>query len=433
MEIELNAVVVRPSAGRHSITDGSIEYALQSQERLNKADLVHIVGEISGNIIVPSKIEKLENRTLLETVDLLAIKIGEWSPSVKSPVLDKCRPAMEKTAKAIKLLSIMGSKAIMRFHGDADGIAAALSISQLVNGFRMQHNSAVYSNKDAFNDINQLKYESYPTLVLLDCCTNEESMEALDIVKSAGINIVAIDHHPCIPEIGRMGMIMNPWLYDPEEDASKFTSGYLAYEIAKLLGVDASATVGVSLAGDKSKIMEISEKDKERALVFDFVASYSAFGNRLEFYKDLITDNALYKSILAKAKEHIENVSSAISLATKKEMLANGITLITVNLDKVAKRSEFPSRGKITSRAYEMSGEEDVVVIGYSEKSLILRVGHKAYEKGVRANELVKRLASEYKDNASGGGHARAAAFLFSGLPVDYLLGQMKAMISEVK
>jgi RecJ-like exonuclease len=433
MEIELNAIVVRPSAGRHTISDGSIEYTLQSQERLNKLDLIHIMGEISESTIVPSKIEKLANKTLLETVDLLAIKIGEWNPSVKSPVLEKCRPAIEKTAKAIKLLSIMNSKAIIRFHGDADGISAALSISQMVNGFKIQHNSAVYSNKDAFNDITQLKYEAYPALVLLDCCTNEESMEALDIVKSAGINIVAIDHHPCIQEIGKMGMVLNPWLYDPEEDASKFTSGYLAFEVAKLLGLDASATVGVSLAGDKSKIMEISEKDRERALVFDFVASYSAFGNRLEFYRDLITDNALYQSILTKAREHIENVSSAISLAMKKERLANGITLIIVNLDKVAKRSEFPSRGKITSRAYEMSGEEDVVVIGYSEKSLILRVGHKAYEKGIRANELVKKLVSEYSDNASGGGHARAAAFLFSGLPVDYLLGQMKAMVSEVK
>ena len=179
--------------------------------------------------------------------------------------------------------------------------------------------------------------------------------------------------------------------------------------------------------------MEISEKDRERALVFDFVASYSSFGNRLEFYKDLVTDNALYQSILAKAKEHLEEVSGAIGQSMKKERLENGITLITVNLDKVVKRSEFPSRGKITTRAYEMSGEEDVVVIGYSEKSLILRVGHKAYERGVRANELVKALASQYRDNASGGGHARAAAFLFSGLPVDYLLGQMKALVSEVK
>jgi RecJ-like exonuclease len=432
MEIELNAMVLRPGAGRHMITDGSCEYTLQSSERFSRLDLLQITGEISDGTIVPSKIEKL-SKTLSETVDLLAIKIGAWNPTVKSPVLEKCRPGIERTAKTLKLISLINPKTIIRFHGDADGISAALSVSQIIGGFKMQHNSAVYSNKDAFNDITQLKYEPYPVLVLLDCCTNEESMEALDLVKSAGINIVAIDHHPCPGILGTMGTVLNPWLFDPEEDASKFTAGYLAYEAIKLLGQDASATVGISLAGDKSKIMDVSEKDRERALVFDFVASYSSFGNRLEFYKDLVTDNALYQSILAKAKEHLEEVSGAIGQAMKKERLENGITLITVNLDKVVKRSEFPSRGKITSRAYEMSGEEDVVVIGYSEKSLILRVGHKAFERGVRANELVKALASQYKDNATGGGHARAAAFLFSGLPVDYLLGQMKALVSEVK
>jgi RecJ-like exonuclease len=433
MEIELNAIVLRTGAGRHSITDGACEYTLQSGERFNRLDALHITGEISDNVIVPSKIEKLGNPTLAEAVGMLGIKIGEWNPTVKSPVLEKCRPAIEKTAMALKLISIMGPKATMRFHGDADGISAALSVSPFVPGLRMQQNSAVYGNRDAFGDIAQLKFEAFPTLVLLDCCTNDESMEALDLAKSAGINILAIDHHPCSQALGGMGIVLNPWLYDPEEDASKFTAGYLAYEAVKLLGHDASGTVGISLAGDKSSIMPISEKDRERALVFDFVASYSSFSNRLEFYKDLMGDNALYQSILAKAKEHLENVSAAISQNMKRETLENGITLITVNLDRAAKRSEFPGRGKMTTRAYEMAGNEDVVVIGYSEKSLILRVGHMAYERGVRANGLVKALVSEYRDNSSGGGHARAAAFLFSGLPADYLLQQMKKMVSEVK
>jgi len=433
MEIELNAIVMRANAGKHTITDGACEYTLQSSERFNRLDLLRIAGEISGSTIVPSKIEKLESPTLADAVGMLGIKIGDWNPAVKSPVLEKCRPAIERTAKVLKLIAAINPKTIMRFHGDADGISAALSVSSVIPGFKIQHNSAVYSNKDAFNDIAQLKFEAFPTLVLLDCCTNDESMEALDLVKSAGINILAIDHHPCSQALANVGIVLNPWLYDPEEDASKFTAGYLAYEVVKLIGHDASETVGISLAGDKSDIMPISEKDRERALVFDFVASYSSFGNRLEFYKDLISDNALYKSILAKAKEHIENVSSAISQNMKKEALGNGITLVTVNLDRAVKRSEFPGRGKMTTRAYEMAGDENVVVIGYSERSLILRVGHKAYGKGVRANELVKALVSEYKDNASGGGHARAAAFLFSGLPVDYLLQQMKKMVSEVK
>ncbi len=433
MEIELNAIVLRAIAGRHTITDGSSEYTLRSDERLNRLDLLRITGEISDNVIIPSKIEKLENPTLAEAVDMLGIKIGDWNPAVKSPVIEKCRPAIERTAKALKLISAISPKTIIRFHGDADGISAALSISQIISGFKIQHNSAVYGNRDVFNDIAQLKFEAFPTLVLLDCCTNDESMEALDLAKSAGINIVAIDHHPCSQALARFGIMLNPWLYGPEEDASKFTAGYLAYETVKLLGHDASDTVGISLAGDKSSIMPVSEKDRERALVFDFVASYSSFSNRLEFYKDLISDNALYRSILAKAKEHLENVSAAISQSMKRETLENGITLITVNLDRAAKRSEFPGRGKMTTRAYEMANDEDVVVIGYSEKSLILRVGHKAYERGVKANELVKALASEYKDNASGGGHARAAAFLFSGLPVDYLLQQMKKMVSDVK
>ena len=60
MEIELNAIVLRAIAGRHTITDGSSEYTLRSDERLNRLDLLRITGEISDNVIIPSKIEKLE-------------------------------------------------------------------------------------------------------------------------------------------------------------------------------------------------------------------------------------------------------------------------------------------------------------------------------------------------------------------------------------
>ena len=100
--------------------------------------------------------------------------------------------------------------------------------------------------------------------------------------------------------------------------------------------------------------MEITAKDRERALVFDFVASYSSYGNRLDFYKDLVNDSSLYNSILLKANEHIENVSSAISKSMKRESLGNGLLFITLDIDKVARKSEFPGRGKITSRALEM-------------------------------------------------------------------------------
>jgi RecJ-like exonuclease len=433
METEMAVLVRQAQAGRHTVTDGTIDYVLQSQERLNKLDIVKLTGELSGNVIVPSSIESMGTPPLQKAVELLGISANEWNPIVKSPVLEKCRHSIERMAKTIKFLSIANPKMIMRFHGDADGISAAIMLSRIIGGFKIQQNSAVYSNKDAFNDISQLRYEPYSCVFLIDCCTNEESMEALDLVKSAGINIVAIDHHPCPKGIGMMGTILNPWLDDPEEDASKFTAGYLACEASRMAGTDTSDMIGVSLAGDKSAIMPITDKDREMALVFDFVASYSSFGNRLELYRDLSKDEALFKSILSKAREHMEEVSAAISFAMKKEKLDNGITLVTVNLDKVAKRSEFPSRGKMATRAYEMAGEGNAVVVGYSEKSIILRVGHEAFEKGVKANELVKSVASECKGGASGGGHARAAAMLFTGLPADYLVSEFRKRIAEVK
>ncbi|MCX6774038.1 MAG: hypothetical protein NTY68_03530 [Candidatus Micrarchaeota archaeon] len=436
MEMEIYAVVKSKDsyAGNYLVTDGSKDYYLKTPEELGKYDFIEISGEFSDNHIIASSVKNLGNPKIKDVIGKLNLKLNDWNPSIKSKIIEDCRASMENVAKALKFMSIVNPKSTIRFHNDADGISSALSISQIIGGLKIQHNSAIYFNKDAFNDIPALKYDPYSAVVLLDCCTNEESIEALDLLKSADINIIAIDHHPCNPKIREMGIMLNPWLEDPEEDASKYTSGYLCFEVAKLLGHDTSKFVGISLAGDKSKIMEITPKDKERALVFDFVASYSSYGNRLDFYKDLVNDSALYSSILLKANEHIENVSDAISKSTKKEVLGNGLVFITLDIDKVAKKSEFPGRGKITSRALEMENNENAVVIGYNEKSMILRLGHAAFEKGLKANEIVKSLMAEYgPENASGGGHAKAAAFVFSGLPSEYILSQIKKIVSEVK
>jgi len=436
MEMEIYAIVKSKDsyAGNYLVTDGSSDYYLKTGEELRKYDFIEISGEFSSNHILASTVKNLGNPRIKDIIGKLNLKLNDWNPSVKSKIIEDCRAPIENMAKALKFMSMVNPKSTIRFHNDADGISSALSISQIIGGLKIQHNSAIYFNKDAFNDIPALKYDPYSAVVLLDCCTNEESLEALDLLKSAGINIIAIDHHPCNPKVRDMGIILNPWLEDPEEDASKFTTGYLCFEVAKLLGHDSSNLVGISLAGDKSKIMEITAKDRERALVFDFVASYSSYGNRLDFYKDLVNDSSLYNSILLKANEHIENVSSAISKSMKRESLGNGLLFITLDIDKVARKSEFPGRGKITSRALEMENNDNAVVVGYSEKSMILRVGNAAFERGLKANEIVKFLMAEYgPENTSGGGHAKAAAFVFSGMPSEYILGQIKKIVSEVK
>ena len=332
-----------------------------------------------------------------------SIKI-DYEPLIKDEVMDKLKEDIIKFAKDFLVSSILERDVVIHFHHDADGIVSAFAITSIVKGRTFQHNSAIYSVKDALNDIQSLRFGFMPMVINLDFSSNEESREGIDILKAAGIDVYIIDHHPgSILNVN----VLNPWKYF--EDCSKYTAGYLSSEVARAAGKKVNM-IKVSLAGDKSDLMNVSEEAKEKALVLDFLATYNVYGNNLDFYREVLNKKELYSTILIKAKEKLFEVREEI----KKQMKpidVKGISIYFVKVDVVAKNSEFPSKGKITSQAYELVKDKPAIVVGISNRSLIFRISEEAYKRGISANDIIEELKRRMPNAfESGGGHAKAAA-----------------------
>ena len=356
----------------------------------------------SGSIVSRKNASKDDFESILEGLRN-SIKI-DYEPLIKDEVMNKLKEDVVRFAKDFLISSMLGRDAVIHFHHDADGIVSAFAITSIIKGKTFQHNSAIYSVKDALNDIQSLRFGFMPMVINLDFSSNEESREGIDIVEAAGIDVYVIDHHP-YAELN--ANVLNPWKYF--ENCSKYTAGYLSSEVARAAGKEADM-IKVSLAGDKSDLMDVSEEDREKALVLDFLATYNVYGNNLNFYREVLSKKELYSTILIKANEKLLEVREEIKKQMK-PVEVKGINIYFVKVDVVARRSEFPSKGKITSQAYELVKDEPVVVIGISERSLIFRLADEAYRKGVSANKMIEKLKERIPHAfESGGGHAKAAA-----------------------
>jgi RecJ-like exonuclease len=304
----------------------------------------------------------------------------------------------------------------LKFHNDADGVAGAFAITGFLRTFSVQHNSAVYSSRDAVRDLNSLYQEQNPLVVLLDFGANPESQEGLELLKAAGVETIIIDHHPLGENTSKYAAVVSPWITGNDPILSRYTAGYLAIEIARLAGSqkpDDESLAKISLAGDKSDLLPLSQEDRNRALVLDYMSSYASFGNNLDFYKNVMRKEELFNSMLGQAKEKIGHITD-LAKKTMKISEINGAYFYVVDLENIMKHSDFPSRGKVATQIFEsLDQTKPNVVIGYGKQSIVLRVNEKAAELGIRANDLIEKVKVTMRDFIkSGGGHAKAAAVL---------------------
>ncbi len=336
-----------------------------------------------------------------------SIKILDLNPVVEEEAIKKMWGEIKKVAIKIKTAERMGRDVIVRFNNDADGISSALLLKEVMRGYYIQHNAPIYYKRDAFNDLNNLMNRYKPLLILLDFGANEESEEALDIVKSAGIEIIIIDHHPTERKNEEKLLILNPHLFGGE---SNITTGYLCFEIARMLGKENKELLKISLAGDKSNIIKIDEEDKNNALIIDYVATYLNYGGKLDFYQEVMKNKEMKETILMQAKEKLEEVKDYILKHMKHDKVGE-FRIYTINLDEISTKAEFPSRSKITSQLYEIIKDENAIVLGVTNKSIIFRITEKANENGVDASKIIEEIKRKYPEHIlSGGGHSKAAA-----------------------
>jgi RecJ-like exonuclease len=381
------------------ITDGKTTTTLQSDRSIPQGSIIVVEGE---NIIL------LEGKEAKEGLEEIKQNIKSQEkisgPNlVKDELTEKLWPLLSNATAELICAKKLGRMVFLRFHGDADGICGAFAISEIIRCKSFQQNSAIYNVRDALRDIGNFGQESLPLIILLDFGSNDASKDGLDLLKAAGIEYMIIDHHP--PGKNPPEMI-NPFLFT--ENGSRYTAGYLACEIAAGCGIETKELAKIACSGDKSDVVENDAEDAKKAKVLDFLAAHSSFGNNLEFYRKVMNQEELFKSIALQAEEAIEEAAAKV----KKKEVEGKVKIVTLALENIVKKGEWPPSGKITTKIFEdMSGEEPLLVIGHNDRSLIMRLNEAAEKIGLSANDLAKKIIETMPDFVDGGGgHIRAGA-----------------------
>ncbi|MFA5412362.1 MAG: DHH family phosphoesterase [Candidatus Micrarchaeia archaeon] len=419
--VEAECVVSSAKKGRdgtiYILTDGEAEIEFHSREFYKIGDAYFASGTVvSDRGFLVLKPEKMERRPAAYAS---VLKMAEENAAVSHEkfladgLMEKLRGRVELAARKLIAARKLGRFILLKFHNDADGVAGALAITKILGNVQShQQNSALYRVADAMRDVNVIRYERSPLVVIVDCGSGEDSREGLQILKAGGAEIMLIDHHP--PEKGVEGIcsaFLSPWAVSEEEEASTYPAGYLCCEVARACGKDGMDELAkIACAGDKSGIMPLSDADRERALVIDYMATYAEFGNRLEFYEHAMGDKELYASILFQARERMERVKEEVGKMMKKR-IEGPVAVYTVDFDKVSSR-EFPGKGKLTSRAFELVMHEGpVVVLGVWDGGISFRLNEDAVLRGMNASSVIEAVKAKMGSFIeSGGGHGRAAS-----------------------
>ncbi|MBD3397812.1 hypothetical protein GF412_01610 [Candidatus Micrarchaeota archaeon] len=422
----------------YKITDGEGELEFESHSHFDAGEGLRVSGKVYNDRgfmkLDVSSLEKSEEAypKILEKIES-GVEIKEVPLLASGEIPEKLKGRIYSCARKLIAAKKLGRHIILRFHNDADGIAGALAITKIIRAYTSQQNSANYTVYDAMRDIGNLQGEKNPLVVLLDFGCGAESVEGLKILKASGAEVMIIDHHP--NEGGaeeNSHLFLSPWAVSKDEGASSYVAGYLSVEVARACGVsDVERLAPIACAGDKSTILPIDEKDREAAIVIDYMAAYSGFGNKLDFYKNALENRELYSSVLVQAREALDRITEDVKASMKKR-LDGPVSVYTVDADKV-KSKDFPGKGKITTRAFELAGDAPAVVLGVWKNGLSFRINSGAIEKGVHANEIISSLKEEMPDFIEGGGgHARAASLRIQEGFVDSVVGRIIEKVKEM-
>lgn len=425
---------------KYFIQTGDATFNFRTRDSFGNGDVVSVEGileSIADFAVKSEKIILLKGKEADDAYSEIEQKVMA-NAEINDPLLFEnhastaLKSKIDEFARKLTAAKELNRYILLRFHGDADGIAGALALRKFLRFRAYQQNSAVYSPRDAVNDLGNLHHENRPLVILLDFGTNEQSVDGLRLLKAGNLEVVCIDHHPLCPDVeSNVSMLLSPWTVGGLDDHSKYTAGYLASEISNMCGAETGNFAKIACAGDKSDVAEPGDEDRKTALVLDYLGAHTSFGNNLEFYADVLNKQELYSSIYSQASEKIsEALERALPKARKSEK--NGIIIYTVQLDGVVEPKEFPNRSKVTTAVFEhFKTDSPMITIGYGKRTIILRGNDAFLKRGNNFSEIVEKVSSSMKDFVmSGGGHAKAAAVRveegYEKSTVDRLIEELK-------
>lgn len=329
-------------------------------------------------------------------------------------------PALAKGAEFVarKLLEL--TPALIRFNDDCDGISAGILVKKSLEGFAeekkiplpkvyvkdKQCNSAVYESGEASWDCMDFPSERFgkkPLLFLLDFGANPESIEGLEKAKE-NFEIIVIDHHVYSEEAKSLAdVFLNPLEFG---GSSSHTTGLVAFEFARRLSHGDEKYALYSLQSDKSVFWD--KADRKEAIVLDFL---SRENHSLAQYEKALKEEVQYHYAEASAK--ISAGFEKAFLNAKSEKVASAV-LVSVNLEGVTRKGEFPPKGKVLNKIQEHFELENPLAasVGFDSNTIQFRVSKALHAKGFKATKVIDEVKKDYPA-VSGGGHEQAAAMRF--------------------
>jgi len=337
---------------------------------------------------------------------------------------------------------------LVKFDNDADGISAAFSIMEALEGLGKEHTyplqllravrseGAVYSLAEAHLDIgNAARLEKKPLLVFLDCAGNDTSVPALAKLKEAGFLTLVIDHHPTpAREVEKaVNILVSPWAV--ADKGSEYPTALLAYEVARRAWPPQGVRREYALWGlqsDKSHLAP--SRNLKEPHVLDYLATYSDAASCLPKYRRELADpvevNRLYDHAMERVKLGLEEALSHTKVKQFKKL--------SLAIVKLGGRSmKWPPKGRLMNDVHDHWSQKlqaPLVSIGYGDDKIMFRANHQAFEVGFRANEFIQQLKEETEEmNAieSGGGHEVAAAMKVKPEHLKTLITRLTQMIEQ--
>ncbi len=446
--------------------------------------IVENKGILEAEIIELEKLSEKKAEDVLKKIEKASgVNISEVPHFlIESELLNRMEKMLLTAAALIKRALIESKPIIIRHHADCDGYTGAIAIERaLLPLIIKQHKKDIairlyykrspsrapfYEYSDALRDIsfNLSDIERFavkePLILLIDCGSTFEDIQAIRHVKIYGAQVVVVDHH--IPgEIieGKSAVDefidahVNPYFAGGD---ANLTAGMIAAELARFVNKDVKnidflpAISGIS---DKSssaefkKYCNLAEKSfafdylKEIAECVDFNAYYMGSIEGRNIVNDLLGQDLekqkkLIEIIKQEVDERKKEILKAIEKFAEKEQLNKKI-LVKLNVADIGFRGEAPLPGKITGMTHDLFLSKHlaegfgIITLGISSDYVVFRVSS-------NVNFSLINLMAQLKKKMPyagihGGGHEHAGTIKFFPIVKKELLEEIYSYIKNLK
>ncbi|MFH1751105.1 MAG: DHH family phosphoesterase [Candidatus Micrarchaeota archaeon] len=327
-------------------------------------------------------------------------------------------PKLEVLAEHLTSAANTGKTFGIRYHNDCDGICAGLSIYRALRAISNEppivsipSPSAVYRQEDASYELGRFPEPKNTIMLILDHGANPESVESLRMLKSTGMEIIVIDHHPHDQRVEKIAKyFITPLLAGGE---SSHTVGLICYELSRLMDERSSdaALAHFSLQADKSAFA-LKGKELKEPVAIDYLATLEE--RPLLFYDKALKSKDFMDESYLQAREKLDCAlkNSEGHIETRDFGL---YSVAVVKISKFLKKGEYPPRGKIMNeiiakKERELGGKA-LICLGVIDDSISFRANKPVMEMGFDANRIISHLKRVFgSEILNGGGHAPAAA-----------------------